>query len=293
MSGASVDLSPMNDAPRSPQINCPARDSLKSIQVVPGDLEHGEGCDQGHSDTHTCSVAAIRLHYRRRVDWHKAEKSLTLQIKAICRRLCDGDKTEAEKLYKAMIAGDQVLREPQSSSVSPVIAFAACEPLIVGRAVIEVARKAEEKVLKKLARQLPAWEWAKDVRGCAELSLAQIIGETGDLSMYANPGKVWKRLGLAPFNGKAPSTWRYGKEGKLSADEWVEIGYSPARRSVMFNVGECFIKSGGDYKEVYDERKAYELERDPEMPKIRAHRRAHRYMVKRFVRDLWKAWRNA
>jgi hypothetical protein len=44
----------------------------------------------------------IELH-RQRQDLHKAEKSLTLQIKANCRRICKGDKEEAEKLYKTIL----------------------------------------------------------------------------------------------------------------------------------------------------------------------------------------------
>lgn len=291
MSRAAGVVTSNKGVPDSTQTNSAAVIGSRPIDLMPRDFEQGSGHIM--VDTQTSDVAAIRLHYRRRVDWHKAEKSLTLQIKAICRRLCDGDKVEAEKLYKAMIAGDHQSGDALTSAVSPIIAFAACEPLISARATVEVSRKAEEKTLTKLGKALPAWSFVEGVRGCGPLMLAQIIGETGDLSFYANPGKVWKRLGLAPYNGKAPSTWRSGKDGKLTAEEWVEIGYSPARRSLMYNLGDCFIKAGGEYKALYDERKQYELDRAPEMTKGHAHMRAHRYIVKRFIRELWKAWRTA
>ena len=42
--------------------------------------------------------ADIRHHYKLRVDYHKAEKSLTLQCKAMLRRMCDGDKDAANKM---------------------------------------------------------------------------------------------------------------------------------------------------------------------------------------------------
>lgn len=282
MSRAMEAMSPMNDMP-------------DSIQETSGDHHATEAQPFG--------VAAIRLHYRRRVDWHKAEKALTLQIKAICRRLCDGDKDEANKLYKAMTAGDHESGETQITSVPQVIALAACEPLIVARSVIELKRKDEEKTLKKLAKQLPVWEWAKDVRGCAELSLAQIIGETGDLSGYDNPSKVWKRLGLAPYNGRAASTWRTC--GGATADDWVEMGYSPARRSVVYNIGECFVKAGGPYRELYDQFKEEYAAREwcgrchnkgdkgdrEHCTKAHVHNRAKRKAEKRFIRDLWAAWR--
>ena len=158
------------------------------------------------------------------------------------------------------------------------------------RAPQEAYLRAVSKEMEQLAKELPVWEWVEAVRGVGALGLAGIVGEAGDLSNYANPGKLWKRFGLAPYEGKAYAT--LPKEGGLAADQWEEAGYCPRRRSVMFNVGEALIKSNGDgpYKGFYDARKAYELKRDPEMTKLHAHNRAKRYMEKRFLRDLWKAW---
>jgi hypothetical protein len=125
-------------------------------------------------------------------------------------------------------------------------------------------------------------------------SLGTIIGETGDLSLYANPAKVWKRLGLAPFNGKMPSTWRSGKEGKLSSEEWSAIGYSPRRRSVMYVIGESLVKQNdGDYRKRYDEAKAAIAAAHPDYSKGRCHNHGMLLCVKRLVRDLWKQWRAA
>ena len=81
--------------------------------------------------------------------------------------------------------------------------------------------------MAKLAKQLPAYEWVKGVRGFGDLSFARIIAETGDLSGYANPGKVWKRLGLAVFDGRAQRRTR-------DAEKAVEQGYSPRRRSTSW-----------------------------------------------------------
>jgi hypothetical protein len=202
-----------------------------------------------------------------------------------------------------MMTGDQCACDTHGLVVSPLIALAACEPLLQARDILEEYRKAEEKKLRKLAKELPVWEWVETIMGAGELSLAQIIGETGDLSDYSNPGKVWKRLGLAPYKGKACSTWR--SLGGLTADDWVECGYSPARRSVMFNVGECFIKAGGKYREVYDIVKVKYAEREwcgkchpkgetddrEHCTPSHIHNRAHRYMVKKFIKHLWQEWR--
>ncbi len=167
------------------------------------------------------------------------------------------------------------------------------------RAPLKTLAAALEKRMVAQAETLPAAEWAQGVRGFGLLRLATIIGEAGDLSDYPNPGKLWKRLGLAPYEGKAYSSWR--TDGGLTSDEWVTAGYSPRRRSVVFIVGDCIVKSNGDgpYRTLYLERKAYELAQHPEpvagkkrkmYTPLHLHRRAQRYMVKRLVRDLWRAW---
>jgi hypothetical protein len=113
--------------------------------------------------------------------------------------------------------------------------------------------KAElDKQMVKLAKQLPVSTWVEkpEQRGFGLLFLAIVIGETGDLSNYANPAKVWKRLGCAPyaFDGQnhMGSTWRFGKEGKLPAAEWEKFGYSPRRRSIAYLIGEGIVKQNGN-----------------------------------------------
>ena len=104
-----------------------------------------------------------------------------------------------------------------------------------------------EKEMLKLAKQLPvaAWVAKPEQRGFGLHSLALIVGETGDLNNYAAPGKLWKRMGCAPYEShgemKMPSTWRKSKP-TLSAEEWTEIGYSPRRRSVAYLIGEGLMK---------------------------------------------------
>ena len=76
-------------------------------------------------------------------------------------------------------------------------------------------------------------------------------------------------------------------------------GYSPRRRSVMWNIGDpmikCSIREGkaiSPYGQIYLDRKAYEVARNPEIKPIHAHRRAQRYMEKRLLKDLWKEWKS-
>ena len=229
-------------------------------------------------------IATIREHNRRRNDLHRAEKSLTLQIKAIARRFCDGDKGEAAKLYAAVMAG-----RPHPHAID----YAAwIMPLAAPRDAIAAARKAAERTVEKAARGMPVWTWCASVRGLGPLSLGQLVGEAGDLGSYANPGKLWKRMGLAVFDGRAQR--RVAGKTKAAKAEAIRQGYSPTRRSLVFVVGDNLIRAkNAEYTAIYAARKEYELARAPAMTKLHAHRRAKRYMEKRLLRELWRAWRAA
>lgn len=138
--------------------------------------------------------------------------------------------------------------------------------------------------MRRLATQLPAQTFLAAVPGFGPIGFAQIISEAGDLARYANPGKLWKRMGLAVINGKS-------QRKCANAEGALEQGYAPRRRSLMYVIGDSLIKKASPFRELYLARKAYEHARAPAMSKMHAHRRAQRYMEKRLLRDLWRAWR--
>lgn len=256
-------------------------------------------------------VAVLRQLWRRRQRWHQAEKSLTLQCSAICRAAADGSKTEAGKMLKRI--------EDGSADPADLEAMIATAPLLAARGVIRTERLATEKVLAKLARSLPVYPWAKAVYGFGDLGLAAIVGEAGDVGPYRTVSGLWKRMGLAVIGGERQRM----KTGEAALDH----GYSPRRRSVMWNIGGGLIGGMGKgprllvgeaigdrpdltpYQRLFVERIRYEAERDPDMrrepttcPKTgkpresfsaHAANRAKRYVEKRFLRDLYSAWRAA
>lgn len=228
----------------------------------------------------------------RRRDLIRSRTSLTNRIKAVCRRMSDvsgkDDKEglkradELYKLYCAIHSGKK--------SIEGYPEFLIVKPFFGARDEIENGLKSPERAMKALAMQLPVYEWVKSVRGFGVMNLACVIGETGDLNNYANPGKVWKRMGLAVIDGQ--------RQRKTTDKELaIQMGYSPVRRTVMHLLGDSLVKGQGkgdevgEYRKVYDARKAYELERNPEIVKAHAHARALRYMEKRVLRELWKVWR--
>jgi hypothetical protein len=237
----------------------------------------------------------IELH-RQRQDLHRSEKGLTLRVKAKCRRLCDGDKMDAERLYKAMFG------KGEHDMIAH--AFAVAQPFIEARTLLEKQRKETEKTMAEEARTLPVSPWVDDVRGFGIGSLAAIVGEAGDLSQYSTVSKLWKRMGLAVINGE--------RQQRKPGAEALDHGYSPSRRSVVWNIGDALFRSGGYYADLCRERKQYETEKaeaaglkvcpaarikvgekDECMSHGHIHNRAKRYMEKRLLRDLWRAWRDA
>lgn len=258
-------------------------------------------------------IASIVETARMREDLLRAEVRLTLQIKALCRRaasarceecikkqgaLCPPHTRDSAALYKSMAKGED---HPLAAG-----AVLVALPLLQARALVSDRKSAVEKDLRQLARKLPVWTWVEQVRGLGDLGLALIVGEAGDLSNYANPAKLWKRMGLAVIGGQ--------RQRRVAGDPAlaIEHGYCPRRRSLMWNLGESMVKTGDAYRQLYLERKEYEcraaIERGltvlpaAKIPKADAaryiskghvHNRARRYMEKRLLKDLWAAWRKS
>lgn len=235
--------------------------------------------------------------YRQRVDLHRAELRLVLQIQAICRRISGGSKTEASKLYAALNGGDDTHENFE-------IGFGACVHLMNARDHLAVPRKGLEADLEKMAKDLPVWDsWCSNVKGVGGLTLAKIVGEANlPIGEYRTVSGLWKRMGLAVM----PDGCR---QRRVSGEAAIEHGYAPARRAMMYVCGEGLMKAQiravkdddgkptrdrnaiGPYGEIYIARRAIESERLESA--AHAHNRAKRFMEKRFLRDLWVAWRAA
>lgn len=192
----------------------------------------------------------------------------------------------AERIVAAVAAGREVPEDDAevAAAIAPDLAVArlASKPM-------EDARHSIELDMKRIVRRLPIYEWAKTVKGLGEIGLAVIVAEAGDLARYQNPAKLWKRLGLAPHNGRAASTWRF--KGGLSADDWTGLGYSPRRRAQIYGcVEEPMMKAcaGTKYRAVYDHAKETFTPRAES--KAHAHRHAMRVMAKEITLDLWRVW---
>lgn len=213
-------------------------------------------------------------------------KRLDLALGAFLRMMLGWRKDLPEAERKAIAErAAALIKDPTGSEWELIIAaqVAAREPF----AAIE---KAALKEMSALAETLPVWEsFGKRVRGFGPASLAVIVAEAGDLSNYTTVPKLWKRMGVAVVGDVRQGGLAKG----VGAESWIAHGYSPSRRSLLWNIGDAMIKGNRDgaYRTAYLARKEYELARDPGMQPIKAHRRAQRYMEKRLLKHLWQAWR--
>jgi hypothetical protein len=252
-------------------------------------------------------LLTIRETHRQRQDLLRAELRLTNQIEAIHRRLTGRTKAQRRRPQRVDNGAGQVpganheghagaafeadggegQRTSDALTTVALPADMAAFYLLDARDQLAAHRKPFEKRLGRLAKQLPVYPWAASVRGLGALSLAQIVAETGDLSLYANPAKVWKRMGLAVMpDGK--------RQRRVQGDEAFMHGYSPQRRSLMYVVGENLVKLNrdGPYRTYYLAEKERQRAKLPDAPPAHPHNRAMRHMTKRLLRDLWRAWRD-
>lgn len=257
--------------------------------------EQRSGGGHPSSDTLMPDVSALQeLHIRRR-SLIQARIKQSNQLGAFARQMLGYQsgpaatdiKERASALVAAIGKGKPTDEDPR------VVAYVAdlADALNVGISALESKQAQIEKEMKKLVRKLPCWPWAEGVKGLGELTVASIIGETGDLNGYSNPAKVWKRMGLAVMDGR-----RQGNPGKdATAEDWLAHGYNPRRRSIMYvAVTNLMMQKSGYYNDVMMPRKAVELQKlglEPGSKSAHANNRALRYTAKRLLKHLWMAWR--
>lgn len=321
---ASVRSKPTRRTPAAPVTEIPGAIALPSTtRPVPQEtLSAPAEADDGHSKAATHSAPAIvgeiTAVMRRYNDLRRAKQRLLLQAIATCRIACDGDKEAAAKLF--------------AKPTPEIIAWLV--PYMDAMAPLDHAIAEQAKLLEKLGKSLPVYEWCKSVPGLGPRFLSMIVGECGiGPGEYRSVSALWKRMGMAVIDGE--------RQRRVTGDAALVHGYVATRRSLMWNIGGSIMKAQirgekdddgkkieggsraiGEYGQLYLDRKAYELERsnagayaevaaalvksakregktpnahnlEGRLSPSHLNNRAKRYIEKRLLRELWKAWRRA
>lgn len=239
--------------------------------------------------------------HRMRNSLHRAEKRLVLQLKALCRHRCKGEAKDGAALYK------KLEKEHKADATAFLVKDLEAGCLFASLDHVHIGRLQAEGRLLAEVRQLPVAGWCDEVPGLSLLSLGQLVAETapwvnavrdGLLDRRKQESYIWKRLGvgLVHLEGEAAQRQRKAKDPDLAA----LMAYNPARRSILYVIGDNLIKAGGRkggpqsrYYQMYLARKEYETANHPELRKAHLHRRAKRYVEKKLIRHLLAEWNKA
>jgi hypothetical protein len=176
-----------------------------------------------------------------------------------------------------------------------------------GRKPFDAMRANAEAEMEKLAKSLPVASWIEAIRGAGLLGLATIVAEAGDLAEYEHPAKLWKRLGFAPYDGCAGSTWKRQtwRPRPLAAEEWIENPFNGERYALIHQIAVWLVNAqwiaaaktesgegepNGAYGEIYARRRAHTAETHPEWTKQHSRMDSLRVTMKAFLLDLWVVW---
>jgi hypothetical protein len=285
-----------------------ARRRRAAAQLAAALLNEGKPDLVARVQARRAAVDELVQHGRRRRYAMAVQQKLDRALESYVRRTftpwspddekADRDKANAETKRLIAAAADG---EGHASLVGMVKANAE------SRAVYDRMRKTAEKDMQAIAATLPIAAFVETVPGLGLQGLASILAETGTLDGYANPAKVWSRLGFAPFDGFALSSWRREtwRPRTLTKDEWIAHPFSAERYAHMAMqakplrdkqwIGAKKTDDGkgrpdGPYGEVYAARRAHCEITHPDWSDAHRDKDALRVMFKRLLADLWAAW---
>ena len=157
-------------------------------------------------------------------------------------------------------------------------------PVSYARQALKDIKETEAKLKKYIQAMLkidPFYNtWLKHVKGIGPLLSASLMADLGSPERFNTVGQLWAYCGEHVLDGEAPRR----KKGQRA-------NWNGSLRMALYKVSSQFVKIKGCYgRQLYDEYKAYYVERDGPEPKWRPHKRAMRRVAKDFVRCLWLAW---
>jgi len=167
----------------------------------------------------------------------------------------------------------------------------------------------------EIAIGIPIVNRLLSIKGVGAMLAARIVAEI-DIQECTTVSKMWRYAGIglydywadadgvvvSPRNGYRWNSerqkvfsevnplpdWHLVKVRDRKMYGWV-IPFNPELKSVMYNVGQSFIKSNSPYRKIYDESKEEYLSRG--WTRGHASIAAMRKMNKIFLQHLWAVWR--
>ena len=174
----------------------------------------------------------------------------------------------------------------------------------------EAQEAAHFRRLESVLEDFPIWtQYLKGIRGCGPAMAGVILSEI-DIHKAQYASSLWSYAGLDVVNALDPETLEVTGQGRSRRETHLvrrkyinRDGQEAERNSITFNpflktklvgvLGSSFLRAGGPYADVYRNYKArlQNMEDHKGKTKQHIHNMAIRYAVKRFLADLYVAWR--
>ena len=181
--------------------------------------------------------------------------------------------------------------------------------------------------LQRAMRKHPLAAWQKQARGVGEKQLARLLASVGDPYLRGDTGQprtvsqLWAYCGLhtLPVSGQpSPVTQSNAAAdgakthpagtsclatpkiepslpgGHIAAkrQKGVKSNWSTDAKTRAYLIATSCIKTKGEYRDLYDNRRQHTAETHPDWPLGHSHNDALRIVSKRILRDLWLAARD-
>ena len=171
--------------------------------------------------------------------------------------------------------------------------------------IYEDLKSKEEKYITVLVAKLqgiPIYEhYLKDLKGCGPLMSGIIISYL-DIYKTKYVGNIYKYCGLDVIekDGKRVAASKMTVEERtieyLAKDGTIKtrktLGYNPMVKSKLVEVlAGSFMKARSDWAVVYYDRRNYEENKYPDLTLGHIHKRATRYMIKQWLKELYVKWK--
>lgn len=218
-------------------------------------------------------------------DLEAQEQRVINDLRARYRKIMDGVKSFPRK---ASFKGDEVI-----STYTELC-------LLSQYVELEDSEAAHFRNLTHALKDEPIYTgFLEGVRGCGPAMSGVIVSEI-DISKAKYASSLWAYAGLdVASDGRGRSRKKEhlvereypNKDGEIA--QRVGITFNPFLKTKLYVLGTCFMKGNPVYKAIYDGYKN-RLENHPahkEKTKMHRHNMAMRYMIKRFLVDLYVAWR--
>ena len=183
--------------------------------------------------------------------------------------------------------------------------------------VLAKRQKEMQKQIETNAQELPAYLWWEKQMGLGAKGLGLIVGHAGNIGTFRKAAGLWQRMGLRNVKFHACSTFAAEKLrhtaglDRLTKEEWVNIGYAPKRRSVMFAIVDSMLRhqrksknkdtslspserwvTAGVYGQLAIDRYTQSLKEHKDWTPLHRERDINRIVGKKLLSDLLKVWKS-